>query len=674
MPIYTIKVPGATVEVRANSPEEAQALAMKQSPSTAKANAAAQKRVNLYGSKVSPIVNSIGQGGSLGWADEVDAREAQAATAIKNGLGSLIGKKPEYTAQQMYDATMGAYKKQREGFREQRPKTDTALGILGGLLMPMGEIGSGGGLLVKTLKGAGLGAGLGALAGAGSSDAGQRGQGAVRGGVAGGLIAGAIPGVGKTLSSSAETVARAVNKATGGKIIPANQEAGKRIVEAMRKDGLTPDQIRASMNEWMKSGVTPQFLNLVGQNTKRLVRAAAQKADGEAPNIATRNEEVLAANLQDKATRLTRKLAPSPQSATMVKGAVQKAKRKLADIQYPEAYAAPVEVPNSVVDALSGNPGKAALRRARAAAEARRNNQQMAEIDRLLQSEVIPEDPFQWYRPPPETVSGGTLDRIKIAMQGRASDLNRKSGTADVAGGLFDRAADIDAALDAVPGLQPARQTYRGHVGMENAIDLGMESPFAHPDQFGEELTRLMGFATPEGNPHPVTAGDIQGAARQGVVQNIVDAIGRPAEGSTGFLNSLSGRHNNYAQVLGDVAPDQAETYQQGIRNLVQQLKDARFVNPNSNSASAARLQDMGLVDLPALPTSGVGMLMRGIDMLRRGATLTDQERAQILQLATQHPEQVLQALPTLPPAISQEFIRAIPGLVPHTIQIPASQ
>ena len=82
----------------------------------------------------------------------------------------------------------------------------------------------------------------------------------------------------------------------------------------------------------------------------------------------------------------------------------------------------------------------------------------------------------------------------------------------------------------------------------------------------------------------------------------------------------------------------------------------------------------MGLVDLPALPTSGVGMLMRGIDMLRRGATLTDQERAQILQLATQHPEQVLQALPTLPPEISQEFIRAIPGLVPHTIQIPASQ
>ena len=79
----------------------------------------------------------------------------------------------------------------------------------------------------------------------------------------------------------------------------------------------------------------------------------------------------------------------------------------------------------------------------------------MAEIDRLLQSEVIPEDPFQWYRPPPETVSGGTLDRIKIAMQGRAADLNRKSGTADVAGGLFDRAADIDTALDAVPACNP---------------------------------------------------------------------------------------------------------------------------------------------------------------------------------------------------------------------------
>lgn len=673
MPIYTIKVPGATVEVRANSPEEAQALAMKQSPSTAKANAAAQKRVNPYGSKISPIVNSIGQGGSLGWADEVDAREAQAATAIKNGLGRLVGKKPEYTSQQMYDATMGAYKKQREGFREQRPKTDTALGVLGGLLMPMGEIGAGSGLLVKTLKGAGMGAGLGALAGAGSSDAGQRGQGAVRGGVAGGLIGGAIPGVGKSLASSAETVARVANKATGGKLISPVQEAGKRLAEAMRQDGLTPDQIRASMNEWMKSGVTPQFLNLVGQNTKRLVRASAQKADGKAPNIAARNEEVLAANLQDKATGLTRKLAPSPMSATKVKEAIQESRGKLADVQYKEPYAQQIPVPNTVIDALSDEPGRAALRRARAAAVARRNPQQVEEIDRLLASEVTPQDPFQWYKPPPESVSGGALDRVHVAMRGRGAKMNQAPDTRDIAGGLFGRAADIDAALEAVPALQPARQTYRGHVGMENAIDLGMESPFAHPDQFGEELTRLMGFATPEGNPHPVTAQDIQGAARQGVVQNIVDAIGRPAEGSTGFLNSLSSG-NNYAQVLGDVAPDQAAMYQQGIGNLVQQLKDARFVNPNSNSATASRLQDMGLVDLPALPTSGVGMLMRGLDMLRRGATLTDQEREQILQLATQHPEQVLQALPSLPPAISQEFMRAIPGLVPHTIQIPASQ
>ena len=47
------------------------------------------------------------------------------------------------------------------------------------------------------------------------------------------------------------------------------------------------------------------------------------KADGAAPNIADRNEEAIAANLQDKATRLTRNLAPSPQSATMVKGSIE---------------------------------------------------------------------------------------------------------------------------------------------------------------------------------------------------------------------------------------------------------------------------------------------------------------------------------------------------------------
>jgi len=684
MSIYTVKVPGATVEVRASSPEEAQKLALSAKPSPVQE--AAKKRVNPYG-KLSAPVNAIGQGGSFGFADEVDAREAQLQTMAGNALGRLVGKKPQYTGREMYDATMGEYKKQREGFSKDRPVANAGLNIAGSLLMPLGAAGNfvkgtegakgllaSTSLMAKSLRSAGLGGLLGGIAGAGSADDGKRLEGAQRGAVAGAAIGGAIPGVGELASKTGTGLVRAANKAAGGKLVDSSKLAGQRLAMALKEDGLTPQQIRDTMNEWLKNGVTPQLMNLGGENTKRLLRAAAGKTGGNAANLAVKNEDRLAASLQGAASERTRALAPSRAPAVRVKDDILKLRDELADKQYKPAYEQPAAITDNVMDALYDDPGKAALRRARTAAVARRDEKQVQDIDALLAAEKPPADPFGWYTPAPENVSAGALDRVRIAMSGRGAKMNQSPDTRDIASGLFDRASDIDQALDNVPGLLPARQSYRGLSAQGEAVDLGMGNPFAHPSDFEYELEKLLGKATPDNIPVPVSADQIRGGARQGVVQNILDSINAPAEGSMGYLNKLSTPGNNYGQVLSEVAPNEAQGYQEAIGNLVQQLKDARFINPNTNSQSVARLHDAGLVDVPALPTGKLAIAKRALDALRRGLTLTDEEREAILRIGMADAPDVLGSLPQLRQPVSQQAIRAVPGMVPSAIQIPVSQ
>ena len=99
---------------------------------------------------------------------------------------------------------------------------------------------------------------------------------------------------------------------------------------------------------------------------------------------------------------------------------------------------------------------------------------------------------------------------------------------------------------------------------------------------------------------------------------------------------------------------------------LVQQLNDARFVSPNSGSKTAAVLEETGLLDaLP--PTSKTALVMRALDMLRRGLTLTEQERAALMQLGKGTDiERALQALPREASPVSQYGLTPLIAATPQ--------
>ena len=482
------------------------------------------------------------------------------------------------------------------------------------------------------LKAAGVGGGLGALIGAADSEGAEgRLKGAATGGALGAALGGGLSVAGEAIVNPAlKTTARIANKATGGKLINPNRLAAQRLTEALRKDGLNAQQVQTAMNEWLKNGNTPQLMNLAGENTRRLIRAAAGKG-GEAGAVAAGNVETLAADLQGNAISRTRALTPEKRTAQIVSDAIKAKRTGLADVQYKAPYSEPVQVDEGVISALSDEPGKAALRRARTAAVARRNAQQVAEIDQMLAALETGGDLPQ--------VSGGALDRVKIAMGGRGAKMNQGADTRDIAGGLFERANDIDAALDAVPALQPARQTYRGMTAQGDALDLGGSNAFNNPDEYIQALRDKIAMATPVDNPFPVSGDDIRGAAGVGLARDIERQIGAPTEGATGFLNKLS-TGTNQRRVLEETFPGQAEQYREAINQLVSQLNDARFISPNHGSQTALRLEDTGLID--AIPTSKTALLAKLVDAIKSGASITDAEREAIVRLGIASPADLM--------------------------------
>lgn len=161
------------------------------------------------------------------------------------------------------------------------------------------------------------------------------------------------------------------------------------------------------------------------------------------------------------------------------------------------------------------------------------------------------------------------------------------------------------------------------------------------PDQYAAGVS-----AVPGGRP----------IAQVGAARAIEDAIGRPTEGATGVLNRVGTATNpgrNLAVTFGD---EPASAFRQSVRQMVHQVGNARFINPNVGSQTAGRLADETLVE--GIPTSKTGLVLSIIRKVQRGATLTDAEREALVRVATSRPtagvsEAINPFLAPPPPSVS---------------------
>lgn len=130
-------------------------------------------------------------------------------------------------------------------------------------------------------------------------------------------------------------------------------------------------------------------------------------------------------------------------------------------------------------------------------------------------------------------------------------------------------------------------------------------------------------------------AGSRQPLAQVGAARTIEDAIGRPTEGATGILNRIGTATNTGRNLSRTFGAKESDRFRQSIQNMVAQLNNARYINPNTGSQSAGRLFDAALVDVPDIPTSKTGVIMAILKKLGSGAALTDPEKEAIVRLAT---------------------------------------
>lgn len=572
-------------------------------------------------------VRAVSQAATLGYSDEIDAGVAALETGANNFLNKVRGKPSVgYGMRDAYDAVVTEERAAQKGYAQKYPAPNMAYSLIGGVGAPgtgaAGRfVGASRSLAGATVRSGAVGAAAGAVAGAGTAEGGakDRAVGAAKGAAVGATVGAALPSVAR----GAQTAGRAINAATGYRLSGGVQgAAASRLREALRQDGVDEATIRTRVSEWARTGAMPPTLaDVAGENTRALLRTAGSRP-GPARNAAQtyRNETV--EGVPDASIERARQLTPNePRPAGVVQAGIEEGRDTAARVQYREPYAAPVQIDAQTATALRGDAGRAAIQRARQAAAARRDNQQVQELDSLL-AENMNEFP---------QVSAGTLDRIRIAMGERATTATQRNAR-DMAGGLRSRAADIDTALDDVDGLAEARGSYRGSSQAIEAVDIGQRILKDPPDVFAASLT-------PD-NPQALDA------ARVGARQAITDALGQRANASP-VLRQIAFAPNARRNLEALFGPDEAERFIAAARQNIQKGENANFIAPNTGSQTQLRDQDQGTI---ASVFNAVRAPVQAIlNRLASGLTLSDDEAQVLLRLGLDVPNPAAARAPANP-------------------------
>jgi hypothetical protein len=276
----------------------------------AQAQAAMRQRESRPGPLLPGIVNEALQGATLGFSDEaIAALRAGLDPRQKKGLSELVTGQPSPGSYEDY------LRAEREGMRkyqEQNPITSTVAN-LGGAFAPAVFTGGAGAVpavsrtvgprLARMLFGetpsvgrmAATGAGAGAVSAVGTSEKpiSEAGGEAALGAVTGGATAGALGLLGQYVAMPAY---RQIKRMMG--FDDANQMADKLIVDALRKDGVDPNQALARLQGMQRGEAT---LADVGENTANLLRRASA-APGQARQ---ETQQALSARASERAPRIS---------------------------------------------------------------------------------------------------------------------------------------------------------------------------------------------------------------------------------------------------------------------------------------------------------------------------------------------------------------------------------
>lgn len=375
--------------------------------------------------------------------------------------------------------------------------------VTGGFVPGLGvaRAATGGTRLARAGRGAAAGAGYGGAYGFGSGEGNalERLPSAGAGAAFGAAGGAASPFVANALSRAAAPVAEGVASLSRVAARPFVNALGDAAPSAIR-EAVQPNPLASGVRRFADRSpqdvnalntnaarfraeeIAPVFADVVNDGGRGTMRALATRqtpARQSARDFAEGRVEALPSRLSRQARRI---VSDDARPVDEIVGELETGRANQARTQYAEPYAQPVQIDAVTAQALSGAPGRAAIQRARAAAEAFNDSTAMQELDALASGQT-------------QQVSAGTLDRIRQAMSGRAEKLAQNPATRAVGAGVGQRAGQVDQALENVEGLGPAREAYRGASRQIDAARMGERfMGNANPDDF----TGAMQGLTPE--------------------------------------------------------------------------------------------------------------------------------------------------------------------------------
>lgn len=324
----------------------------------------------------------------------------------------------------------------------------------------------------------------------------------------------------------------------------------------------------------------------------------------------------------------------------------------LAREEYAAPYAQPVEITDDVAMQLSGAPGRSAIQRARAAAEAWNDAPGVAELDALAlaasQGGPLPQ------------VSAGALDRIRQALSGRGEALARNPATRAVGAGVQNRAGRVDAALDDVEGLGAARGTYRDLSQQIEAVDAGERFLTGNPD----EVIASMSGASPGASQ----------AYRASAARSIERAAGTTGS-APGVANRLAVEGTPQREVMDATLGADAPRLAAAMRAERDMVRNANRANPGQGSNTNMDQADAARVGLgaarDAMTGNGVGLFSRFVGWL--DARGFNSQQAEAIIQAAQDPRQTEALIDMLSQNMARREARNLARTIRYQVGINAN-
>lgn len=334
--------------------------------------------------------------------------------------------------------------------------------------------------------------------------------------------------------------------------------------------------------DYRAAGIEPTLVDVVDDSGRGVIRAAASRMT-PGRQAATDFRDARALNLPDRIGKQARRvISDDPRTPDQIRDSLTTTRRAMANEEYAGPYAQKITLNMGMARALEGAPGRAAMQRARRAAEAFDNKDQIAEIDRLLDGDFF------------TPLSAGTVDRIRIAMGERAKTATR-SGARDIGAGLTRRESMIDGGLEGVEGLAPARANYADYSRRLEAADVGEGFLNRNTDEF-VAATRDM---TPE------QLAVARATARRAVERKAGESLG----GAPGLARAIADAPEQQARNRSLLGPQDAGNLQNALRLEERAVRNANDVAPRVGSQTQNKLQDAAVLE---------GALQTGRKLLRQ--------------------------------------------------------